>query len=275
MTNVQRILLQPAYIIHQRPYRDTSAIVEVFTESHGRHSLVARGLKRPKSKLKGLLQPFQPLLLSWVSKSELGTLTDAELFSRPVTIKAKYLPGAFYLNELIMHLLQRHDAHDDLFATYHQTLKNLQQLNGEPADELRWQAYLRMFELALLQSTGYGLVLDHDVDSNLPIDTSIRYEYIVDHGPVRDYDKSLQRHAVGISGAALLMLADEKRLLAICQQTDEASRELFRDAKRLLRTVIDFHLGHRTLHSRVLFANIAANEQRSVEESGFAPEAST
>ena len=267
MTNAQRIQLQPAYIIHQRPFRDTSAILEVFSEAHGRHSLVAKGLKRPKSKLKGLLQPFQPLLLSWISKSELGTLTDAEMFSRPAIIKAKYIPSAFYLNELILHLLQRHDPHDDLFATYHQTLGNLQQLTGEPADELRWQAYLRMFELALLQSMGYGLVMDHDVDEHAPINANVRYEYIVDHGPVRVHDKSSQRLSVDISGAALMMLADENRLLASCQQTDAASRELFREAKRLLRTVLDFHLGHKTLHSRVLFANIPTSEQLSVEES--------
>ena len=266
MSNVQRVQLQPAYIIHQRPYRDTSAIVEVFSEAHGRHALVAKGLKRPKSKLKGLLQPFQPLLVSWVGKSELGTLTDAELFSRPATIKAQYIPSAFYLNELILHLLLRDDPHDDLFATYHQTLLNLQQLTGEQVDELRWQAYLRMFELALLQSIGYGLVLDHDVDSHMPINAGHNYDYIIDHGPVRVNDNTLQRDAVEISGATLLMLSDEKRLLAKSQQADEATKVLFREAKRLLRTIIDFHLGHKTLHSRVLFANIPSNEPVKAEE---------
>jgi DNA repair protein RecO (recombination protein O) len=265
MTSFSRAHLQPAYVIHQRSFRDSSAIVDIFSEAFGRRSLVAKGIKRPKSKLRGLLQPFQPLLISWTGKSELGTLTDAELYSRPVKMNAKYIPSAFYLNELITNLIHKHDPHSDIFVSYHNTLDNLQQLSGQEDDELLWQAYLRRFEIVLMQSSGYGLVLDHDVATQKNIDANKLYDFVLDHGPINvehvhsqvPYSEApnLERRGIEISGTALLMLADENQMLNLSRQNDNVSRQLFKEAKRLLRTVIDYRLGHKTLHSRVLFAN--------------------
>jgi len=255
MSNKQRIQLQPAYIIHQRPYRDSSALLEIFSESFGRCALVARGIKRPSSKLRGLLQPFQPLLLSWISKSELGTLTDAELFQQPIQIKPKYLASAFYLNELILYLLHRDDPHDELFHSYHSTINNLQKMSGGDAEELLWQSHLRRFELILLQSIGYGLVLDHDVRTQSEIDANGWYDYWMDHGPVRIEADTTDIRGIKVSGATLQMLSDHAVLLEHSQQADAMSVSLYREAKRLLRTVVDHHLGSKVLHSRSLVVN--------------------
>ncbi|MGD8569533.1 MAG: DNA repair protein RecO [Gammaproteobacteria bacterium] len=257
MTDHQRVQLQPAYVIHQRPYRDTSALVEVFSENHGRCTLVAKGVKRPKSKIRGLLQPFQPLLLSWVSRSELGTLTDAELFARPVMLKSRYLASAFYLNELIHYFLHRNDPHDELFNRYHTTLGQLHRLTGTREDDLMWQVILRRFELELLQSIGYGLVLDHDVKTRSPVAAGSFYDYQLGHGPVRILDEHDEQQGIRISGVTLLDLMDDRRLLAKIQQPDEALLQILREAKRLLRSVIDYHLGPKTLHSRQLVTGLS------------------
>lgn len=254
MTERQRVQLQPAYVIHQRPYRDSSALLEIFSEDYGRCSLVAKGIKRPSSKLRGLLQPFQPLLLSWVSRSDLGTLTDAEFFARPVAVKARYLPSAFYLNELIHYFLHRNDPHDELFNLYHATLDQLQNLTGQQADDPLWQLILRRFELQLLQAIGYGLVLDHDVTSREPIKADRVYNYQLGYGPVQVDHLSGDDHGIRVNGTTLLGLLDQQRILVNIHQPDDELMRVLREAKRLLRSVIDFHLGHKTLHSRELIA---------------------
>jgi len=264
MTNFSRVQLQPAYVLHQRPYRDTSAIVEIFSEEYGRRSLVVKGLKRPKSKLKGLMQPFQPLLISWVGKSELGTLTDAELYTHAVSLKSKYLPSAFYLNELLLKLLHKEDPHSDVFQAYHHTLNKFRQLSGNDDDELLWQAYLRCFELQLMQSIGYGIVLDHDVATQLPIKSDAQYEYILERGPVLWNPEHGEHVALTVSGNMLLTLSDPSVLIAISQEKDEQTRKLFKEAKQLLRSVIDYQLGSKSLHSRELFVNVAARQQQPI-----------
>ena len=261
MSNKYRVQLQPAYIIHQRPYRDSSALLEIFSESYGRCALVAKGVKRPKSKLRGLLQPFQPLLISWVGKSELGTLTDAELFQQPIQIKPKYLASAFYLNELILYLLHRDDPHDELFHGYHSTITKLQQLSGSETDELLWQSHLRLFELMLMQSIGYGLVLDHDVRTQYPIDSNSWYDYWMDSGPVKIEAETTDIRGVKVSGATLQMLSDRAVLFEHSRQDNPVTLSLYKEAKRLMRTVVDHHLGSKVLHSRSLMVNAQSTSQ--------------
>ena len=258
MTDRQRVQLQPAYVIHQRPYRDSSALVEIFSEHYGRCTLVAKGAKRAGSKFRGLLQPFQPLLLSWVGRSDLGTLTDAEFFAHPVSLKAKYLPSAFYLNELIHYFLHRNDPHDELFTRYHTTLGQLQKLTGRQDDDPMWQLILRRFELELLQSIGYGLVLDHDVKTQATIEADAVYDYQLGHGPVRIAGDQGDELGIRVRGATLLGLRDDRQILTKIQQPDDELLPILREAKRLLRSVIDHHLGHKTLHSRELIAGAAS-----------------
>ena len=128
--NLRRIQLAPAYILHHRPYRDTSRIFEVVSRDHGRLSLVARGVRGPKAKLASILQPFQMLLLSWTGRGEAAQLTGAESGQAAPAVPAASLMAAFYLNELLMKLTTRHDPLPVLFDTYHETLGNLR--HGAP-----------------------------------------------------------------------------------------------------------------------------------------------
>ncbi|HEY5603958.1 MAG TPA: DNA repair protein RecO [Gammaproteobacteria bacterium] len=264
MSSKQRVLLQHAYILHQRPYRDSSALLEIFSENYGRCALIAKGVKSPRSKLRGLLQPFQPLLLSWISRSELGVLTGAEHYQAPVLIKPKYLPSAFYLNELVFYLLHRHDPHDDLFQSYHDTVTRLRCLSGAANEDLLWQAHLRQFEIVLLRSIGYGLVLDHEVRTQSAIVVSDWYDYWPDHGPVKSEPHGGDFRGVRVSGATLTMLSNPLLLRENSRHTDAATRSSFKEAKQLLRTVLDQHLGSRVLYSRSLMAKPQSSDHEPV-----------
>lgn len=142
-----RIQMQPGFVLHHYPYKETSLIVEVFSRDHGRVALVAKGAKRPYSRLRGMLQTFQPLSVGWSGRSEVRTLTAAEwIGGLPPLEKAALLCG-FYLNELLLKLLARDDPYPALFDHYVSTLNQL--AHGEPAPIV-----LRKFERFLLQETG-------------------------------------------------------------------------------------------------------------------------
>jgi len=258
-----RHLLQPGFVLHQRAYRDTSLIVDLFTASHGRISVVARGVRKKKSRLAPLLQPFQPLLVSWVSRGELGTLTAAESNGVPIMLNRRLLISGFYLNELIVRLLHRYDPHAELYQVYLEVLQqlaSLQQMKLQtPVDE---QVVLRQFEKQLLHELGYGLVLDHDVESGEPLHDERLYHYYLDQGPVmlnpivlnKDHEawsavrNSLQRGqgVIKIHGASLLDLA----------HGNFRDRTSLRESKRLMRAALAVHLGSKPLHSRGLLSRL-------------------
>lgn len=233
------IQLQPAYILHQREYRDTSLLLEVFTREHGRLGLVARGARAPKSRIRGLLQPFQPLLLSWSGRGELGTLSGVEAAvesgAAAPRLSGATLYSGFYLNELLMRLLPRNDPHPELFAVYGQALRGLQ---AEP------QRPLRLFEKHLLESLGYGLLLDHEADSGEPVSAEAEYVYALESGPLRS-DAAAAR-GLKLSGRSLLSLAAE----------DLSDAQSLADSKRLMRAALDLYLGGRELKTREVFAAI-------------------
>ncbi len=230
----QRVLLQPAYLVHRRPYRDTSLLLEVFTEGYGRLGLVAKGARRPKSALRGLLQSFSPLLISWSGRGELPTLIAVERDGSGMTLGGKALLCGLYLNELMMRLTHRHDAHSRLFAYYSAALSGL-------ASEADTQWVLRRFEKGLLEDIGYGLILDRDAESGETLDPDQRYVYFPDRGPVRADAVSTDEPL--ISGRSLLALARD----------DGMDLGVARDAKRLMRSVLAFHLDGKPLKSRTLF----------------------
>src|SRR5688572_10919841 len=116
---------QPAFVLHTYPYRETSLIVEAYVRDHGRLALIARGARRPKSSVRGVLMPFQPLLLSWTGRKDLRTLTRAEWRGGYAPLRGQPLICGFYLNELLLKLLQRDDPHEELFAVYEGTLEGL------------------------------------------------------------------------------------------------------------------------------------------------------
>jgi len=237
----QATQLQSGYILHQRAYRDTSLLLEVFTHDHGRFGLVARGARAPRSRIRGLLQPFQPVLLSWSGRGELGTLAGIEpaIDARgvPPRLLGATLYSGFYLNELLMRLLQRHDPHPELFVAYAEALRDLPQAAQRP---------LRLFEKQLLESLGYGLLLDHEADSGVPVSAEADYVYALESGPVRN--PGVNARGLRLSGRSLLSLAAE----------DLSDAQSLADSKRLMRAALGLYLGGRELKTREVFAAMTA-----------------
>ncbi len=228
-----RVLLQPAFILHRRPYLNTSLLLEAFSREQGRLGLVARGASAPRSRLKGLLQPFTPLLLSWTGAGELATLTGAEEAGRPVPLPPNRVLAGLYVNELLVRLLPRQDAQPGLFAAYETVLAELATADGE-------EPPLRRFEKKLLEELGYGLTLDREAASGVPIVAEERYRYVLDRGPLA---ASQSRTGVPISGRGLLALRDG--ILA-----DPA---VLKEVKRLTRAALAEQLRGRTLKTRELY----------------------
>lgn len=227
-----RIALQPAFVLHRRPYRNTSLLVEALTPAQGRLGLVARGARAARSRLKGLLQPFQPLLLSAAGRGELLNLTAVEEAGPPAPpAPARWLSG-LYVNELVLRLAPRHDPHPGLFAAYGAVLTALAEADNE-------EAALRIFEKHLLTAIGYGLSLDAEVQSGRPILPEGAYHYVLDRGPCAAASAD---HGIPISGGSLLALRQEVFPDAVT----------LREVKRLTRAAIGAQLQGRPLQTRAL-----------------------
>ena len=176
MSNKSTTISQQGYILHARPYRETSLLLEVFTPEFGRVGLVARGVRGKKSKSHGIIQPLVPLLLSWCGKGELYTLVSAESRTEFPQKQGRMLMSCLYVNEILLRLLHRNDAHPDLYIAYEHFLTELNKDNEE--------VMLRIFEKKLLNDIGYGLILNLDADTGNPINSDKLYQYIPEHGPV-------------------------------------------------------------------------------------------
>ncbi len=233
-----RVALQPAFVLHRRPYRNTSLLLEVFSRDHGRVGLVARGVRTPRSRLKGLLQPFMPLLLSWSGKGDLMNLAGAEEGGLPIPIAPARTVSGLYLNELLLRLLPRHDPYPDLFEPYRRVLETLAQADKE-------EGGLRIFEKCLLAALGYGLLLDSEALSGAPIQPEGDYRYVLDRGPI---DAARTQTGITISGRSLLALAKEA--------LDDPMT--LREIKRLTRAAIGVHLQGRPLRTRELLRAVHA-----------------
>ena len=229
-----RFTLQPSYVLHGRPYRESSLLLEVLTRDQGRVGLVARGARGARSRWKSLLQPFRPLLLSWSQKGELGTLTEADQVASPPPLMGECLFCGLYANELLMRFLHRSDSHPELFDDYQQLLAFLA---GDDAP----QPLLRIFEKRLLQAAGFGIQLDHEHGSQEPLDPDAWYVYLPGSGPVRRQAGQSGETRL-ISGEALLALKSE-------QIEDRHLKEL----KHLMRRLIRHQLGDKPIASQSLF----------------------
>lgn len=239
MTERSRVDGQPAYVLHAYPFRETSLIVEVFTRDFGRMALLARGARRPRSAVRGLLMAFQPLEIAWAGKGEVLTLMKAEWVGGQPLISGEALFCGYYLNELLMHLLPREDAHQRLFAGY---ARMLERLAADRAGRVH-EADLRCFEKALLQELGYGLTLDRDNDGHA-IDAGSHYAYRIESGPVRVAHPDAAPQTV--SGRTLLHLQAE-------EFSDPRTRG---EAKQLMRTLMAYYLGGRELETRKIFKEL-------------------
>ena len=236
MTATRRVQQQPAFVLHHRPFRDTSQLLDVISREHGKITLVARGSRSAKSKLRGVLRPFQALRLSWFVRSDLGTLTGAEIDSAPLSLGGDALLSAYYVNELVLNFLHRHDPQPEIFDVYSQTITALAH-----SEELA--ANLRVFEMELLRLLGYALNLDFDANLHRPIEEGRFYDYRVDQGPV---SVSRSEGAMVFAGASLRGIAESR--------FDDPA--VLRDAGRLLREVIRHHLDGRELKSRKVLLDL-------------------
>jgi DNA repair protein RecO (recombination protein O) len=240
----QRVDDESAFVLHTYPYRETSVIVETWTQNHGRVALIARGAKRARSELRGTLQAFQPLTLGWMGARDLKTLTRAEWRGGMPLPVGSALLCAFYLNELLLKLLPREDAHPRLYADYVDALVAL-------AAGAEQAPLLRRFELALVAAMGYALNLTHDVDSNASIDPAARYHFTVERGAYRLPARTDQPGLL-VHGATLAALA----------ASDYPDAATSGEAKRLMRVVLDHHLETRRLFSRRIVQDLQALDEQ-------------
>jgi DNA repair protein RecO (recombination protein O) len=233
-----QILLQPAYVLHQRAYRNTSALLEVLTREYGRIGVIAKGIKgKGGESRRGILQPFINLLLSYSGKQDLHTLIAAESAGDNIRLSGQPLFSAFYLNELLMRLLHRGDAHAELFDGYNDAITRLKQ--GEASEPV-----LRRFEICLLQELGYGLMLETDAVNHAPIAADRRYFYDPLRGPL---PAELTKTSLPlVSGACLHALAG----------ADFSDPVFWPEMKTLMRNVLAHHLDGRPLRSRELFHGV-------------------
>ncbi|HED13818.1 MAG TPA: DNA repair protein RecO [Gammaproteobacteria bacterium] len=237
---------QPGFVLHTRAWSETSLLVDIFSRNQGRLRLLAKGARRPKSGQRGLLLPFQPLLFGWSGRGEMPVLTavESDLANRHTPLCGEARLCGYYLNELLLRLLVRHDAHEGLFVEYANTLRSL----VVP----KWsEDILRIFEKRLLEQVGYGMCLHAEMASNRPVESHLRYCYIIGTGP-QLLVNSQHQQANSISGATLLALAAE-------HWCDAPQR---RESKQLLRRVLQYYLDGKPLRSRKVVQAVYAHRGR-------------
>lgn len=226
--------LDPAFVLHRRPYGETSLIVDLITLHHGHFSVVARGAARPRSQWQAELQPFRPLRVSWSGRQSLKTLRHGEATAPPLALSGNRLYCGFYLNELLQRLLTDAEPAPGLFSAYLDTLEKLADGDApvEPA--------LRRFEYHLVVELGYGINWARTGDTGEPVEAGRQYAFHPASGVLAASEGSVG----GIPGEQLLALA-----------SDELDNQaVLRMAKQLMRSLIDHLLQGRPLHSRRLFA---------------------
>jgi DNA repair protein RecO (recombination protein O) len=236
-----------AWLLHSRPFRDTSLLLDFLTLENGRVSAIARGVRNSKSRGRSILQPFIPLQITVMGKHDLQTLRSFEPAASSIHLLAgERLFAGFYLNELLVKLLSAHDAEPDLFHMYEQTIQGLAQgLDLEPL--------LRCFELQLLETLGYGIPFDHDSESGAEIEPEYWYFLQAESGFVKQLQlppNDGSRERAGLFAGKELQNINDRNFTAAATR---------RVAKRLLRDLLQRHLGGREISSRALF------RQRSAE----------
>ncbi len=247
-TERKRVHLEPGFILQHRPFRDTSLLLDVLVQDHGKLTLVARGARSSRSRLKGLLRPFLPLRMSWYLRGDLGTLTGAELDGQPLALEGDALLSGFYVNELLLFLLHRHDPQPEVYATYRQTIAALGRA-AVPA------VVLRTFELELLRLLGYAALVDIESTSHERVSAGTWYEYRLDEGPV---PVKRQDGDMVFSGELLLGIGARRFDVP----------EILQAANRLLRTLVAHHLGGRELKSRKVLVDLHRARARMTGPAG-------
>jgi len=241
----RRAELEPGFVLHSYPYKETSLIVEVFSRRFGRVGLLARGARRPRSAMRGVLLAFHPLRLTWTATAELGTLMAVEWGGGQKMLSGIALMCGFYVNELLLRLLPRDDPHEALFDAYGEALARLSAAAAlaRPSVGAAQAAVLRGFERRMLAELGYAPVLDRDAANGAAIEPAKHYAYEPERGPVET------RRSDGdsvISGRTLLDMAADN-------YESTRTRE---QARRLMRTLIADRLGGQDLHTRAVLSEL-------------------
>lgn len=236
--------LYAAYILHTRPFRDSSAILDCLTSKEGLVSIVARGARRPRSRIYGLIQPFIPLEVSWVGRQELKTLTKIEAHVLYPRLTGEKIALGLYLNELLLRLLNHFDPHPQLFYDYDETIGALSLADSR--EQQQW--ILRHFEKKLLAELGYGLDLTLDGRTGEKISPELLYSYEPSIGIIEV--SSVLTKQLAVSGASIIAL----------HQDAYANQTQLREAKNLMRSILAYYLGNKPLHSRKLFSSRIVHE---------------
>ena len=239
MAEREQVLLEPGFVLHQRPYRDSSQLLECMTATHGRMGLVARGSRRAKTGQRALLQPFAPLKVSWIRRGDLGRLTQVEATAAAFGLEGLSLLAGYYANELLLRLTARGDPNAEVFSCYSRCLAQL----AEHASVAR---ALRLYELDLLRALGYGLELDAEADTGLPLRGDSTYIFELEGGARAVDDAGADDELYG--GRELISLRDRSL-------EDDAA---LRSAQRLLGRALRAHLGDRPLRSRLVLQDMVS-----------------
>jgi DNA repair protein RecO (recombination protein O) len=232
---------QPVYVLHTYPFKETSLVVELFTQQFGRVAVLAKGARRPRSAMRGMLQSFQLLTGTWSGKNELKTLHSLDWSAGLTLLKGEALMCGFYLNELLLRLLPREDAHEDLFAYYANTLHALSGLSSAH-HPLELAVILRRFELTLLQELGYAIPLQQD-ENGEPIAAEKTYRYEAEYGAC---ELGSTKNGVQLRGETLLAMARE----------DYRDVQTQVQSKQLMRYLLAHYLGDKPLHTRQLLIDL-------------------
>lgn len=249
------------YVLHSYPYRETSLIVQAWTERHGRLGLVAKGARRPRSANRAILVPFQPLALAWFGRGELKTLRTAEPQGPALPLAGEALLAAFYLNELLLKLTHRDDPHEGLWIAYDAAVSSLRERSRPavpavsepgPPGVSPLEPVLRRFELSLLRELGYALELNREADGAAPIEAGREYWYVVERGAVPAGEGGEPRaNAVKLRGLTLLDLERGRFEDAVTAA----------QAKQLMRLLINHMLNGQELATRSLLRDLQRLEE--------------
>ena len=226
---------EPVYVLHTYPFKETSLVVELFSQQFGRVAAVAKGARRPHSAMRGMLQSFQMLSGAWSGKNELKTLHSLDWSAGLTLLHGEALMCGFYMNELLLRLLPREDAHESLFAYYTEALQTL-------ASEVNLATTLRRFELKLLQEMGYAVPLLMD-ENDVAIEAGKHYRYEAEYGAG---ELSSTKNGVQLSGKTMLDMARD-------DYTDVQTQS---QSKQLMRYMLAHYLGDKPLHTRQLLIDL-------------------
>lgn len=227
-----RVRNEECFVLRTIPIKESSLVVDIFTRNHGRLSLIAKGARRRKSELRGYIQPFQLLLVSWTGRGELPIMTSLVNKENHIGIGGRQVYCSYYLNELIIRFLRQAAPYLELFDIYRATLNDLN-------DTDRQFHALRVFEKNLLKFLGYELVLKTEADGSAVIQPDRLYHYDFESGPI----PATHPGDSSVSGRALLAIEAERF----------NSSQVRQESRQFLRQAIEHYCEGNTNRSREVY----------------------